>query len=186
MMRVNVAIMSVAVTVAALAQIDSRCQSHPRFYLLNDPVQHQWCIYQDESTWKKDVQDTRAMVVASVVEDDDLTTIDVTEDDESGDWMVFDTYSFDGAGAPKSLKRVTNSLPEDLSDERVYAISDGTMALRSEVTRRLRTGQQVPSRDDWLPDVPIVARISDFPFAPLMNAQWFKTVSPKICLGTGQ
>lgn len=147
---------------SALAQSTGK-----RLFLLEDAEHHQWCAYGSESEWASEVKSLTARVVATLeYSGDHVSKISVTEEDEAGDWTVYDHYVIDEKGQIRELKRTINILPGDRSEDETYLVLDGKAKKQASDSRRLSTKEALPEKEkDWLPNVPIVTRVRDFPFA---------------------
>jgi len=112
-----------------------------------------------------------------------LTSIDVTTQDEAGDWMVFDHYTLGNAGDLKELQRRVNILPGDRSVSETYLISDQKAKLQNRTTTSLSTGEKPTSSEEWLPEVFVVARLKDFPFRAQTTVKYSDVASKgRICV----
>jgi hypothetical protein len=139
-----------------------------RIFLLEDAEHRRWCAYSSESVWKSQVTSLSATLVSTLeLEDDHLAAVSVTEEDEAGDWIVYDHYSLDSKGELQNLKRTINVAASDTSEDETYLIRNGKAKKQGRVTRKLSTGEISPPKKEWLPDVPMVTHIQDFPFADL-------------------
>ena len=140
-------------------------------YLLEDDKHDQWCAFREETEWKAEVEALSALVVATAnYVDRHLSAVDVTEQDEAGDWIVYDHYSLDHTGQISKLKRTINLLPGDRSENDVFLMVSGTPKKESAASRKLSTGEPVSGADVWLPNVPITTRVEAFPFFPLISS----------------
>jgi hypothetical protein len=154
-----------------------------KVFLLEDTGNSQWCSYNAESTWKVRVQAVGAMTVGTLTyRNDHLAEIDVTETDETGDWMVYDHYFLDDHGQLVRLSRLLNVLPGDRSVSRTYSISGGKATMTTTAEKQLSTGKRVTSStSDWLPDIPIETTTKTFPFSALLSLPDLRT-SSKSCV----
>jgi len=140
-------------------------------YLLEDNKHQQWCAFRDEREWKTEVESLSALVVATAeYVDGRLSAVDVTHQDEAGDWIVYDHYSLDQSGKISKLKRTINVLPGDRSENEVFLMLSGTPKKESAASRKLSTGEPASKADVWLPDVPITTRVEAFPFSSLIGS----------------
>jgi len=115
--------------------------------------------------------------------DNQLTLIDLTTEDEAGDWMVFDHYTINVAGEPEILLRKSNILPGDRSVTLTYLILDGKAKLQKRMTTSLTTGEKFTGPENLLPRVPVITRRADFPFRSLNAAKYADVLSKgKICV----
>jgi len=106
----------------------------------------------------------------------------VTQEDEAGDWTVFDHYEIGKTGELGRDRREIRILPGDRLVEETYSIRDGVVDKQSTNTKSLSTGQKLTDGEDWLPDVPVLGRMKDFRFAPLMALEHSQVVAKgKIC-----
>jgi hypothetical protein len=169
----------IAVTVFLLGLVPAECQSHQpvtkTLYLLQDEKNEQWCAFGDESEWKGEVNARSAMTVATVdYVNGSISAVSVTEQDEAGDWIVYDHYFFNESGAISKLKRTINVLPGDRGEDEVFLMAEGVARKQSIVIRKLSTGEPASTPSDWLPEVPIATRIEALPFFPLIGSQGLK------------
>jgi len=156
-----------------------------KVFLLEDVGSDQWCAYDSESTWDATVQRLQAMTVGTLTyADDHLSRIDVTETDESGDWMVYDHYFLDGRGRLVKLLRLINVLPGDRSVEQTYVISAGKAIKTKRTDKELSTGKPMVSPESvWLPNLPIKTKTTMFPFSALLARPDFREAA-KVCVRT--
>ena len=155
-------------------------KSAKKIYLLADTEHQQWCAFSSEATWKSEVKSLSSMRVTTVdYVDGRVTTIRVTEEDETGDWIVYDHYSLDESGMLRKLKRTINVLPGDRSEEQVFLIQGEKSRKQSSTSRTLSTGKPISPSKDWLPEVPIVTSLHVFPFSPLLDAEKLDEIRSK-------
>jgi hypothetical protein len=162
-----------------------------RFFLLEDAEHHQWCAYGNESEWTSEVKSLTALMVATLeYSGDQVSKIAVTEEDEAGDWIVYDHYLIGDKGEIRELKRTINILPGDRSEEETYLVLDGKAKKQSSNSRKLSTKEVLPAQQeqkDWLPNVPIIPRLQDFPFAALISGKHLEPASSgKVCVPVKQ
>lgn len=140
-----------------------------RLFFLQDVQHKQWCAYESEPVWTSEVKRLGADSVATVdYADDRVSNIALSQQDETGDWMVSDHYAVNHKGELRKLKRIINILPGDRSEEELYMIADGKAKKQTHISRKLSTGKTLRAPEEvWLPQVPIVTRLQDFPFAAL-------------------
>jgi hypothetical protein len=171
----------------ALKAQEAPPQTSPHmFFLVEDEHRKQWCAYSSESSWKSQVDSLDAATVATMnFSDDHLAAIDITSEDEAGDWMVFDQYALSNHGDVQELRRMANILPGDRSVVETYLIVNGNAKLQNRTTTSLRTGEKLTSPEDWLPEVRVFTRLRDFPFARLTTVRYSDALSKgKICVPT--
>jgi len=163
---------------SASAQVEAS-----KVFLLEDAGNNQWCSYTTESTWKAKVQEVGGMTVGTLAySNDDLSQIDVTETDESGDWTVYDHYFLDSHGHLVKLTRLLNVLPGDRSVSQAFSISNGKATKTATSEKQLSTGRlAVSPKADWLPDVTIETDLKMFPFFALLSRPGLRT-SPRSCV----
>ena len=165
----------------------SQAATEKKLYLLKAAAQQQWCIYRSETEWNCDVQRQQAMVVATVEHiRGRLIAVNVTEQDETGDWIVYDNYTIGADSQPQSLKRTVNILPGDRSEELMFQVRGGRASQLSRTTRQLGTNKPLHNADSWLPNVPVVARVQAFPFASLIAPERLKTLPLRRCVPVGR
>jgi hypothetical protein len=159
-------------------------------FLLEDTEHHQWCAYGSESEWTSEVKSLTAMVVGTLeYSGDHVSKIAVTEEDEAGDWTVYDHYVIDDKGQISELKRTINILPGDRSEDETYVMLDGKPKKQVSNSRRLSTKEPLHGQKEkvWLPEVPIITRVQDFPFASLILEKHPQLASSgKVCVPVKQ
>jgi hypothetical protein len=128
-----------------------------------------------KTVWQDEVGKISALRVGTLdYINDHITTLDVTEESESGDWVVYDHYSFDEDGILSKLNRTINILPGDRSVKSVFVIHNNRAKKRSTVALKLSTGKLVSLSKEWLPHIPIITNAQAFHFSPLIDAKQFK------------
>jgi hypothetical protein len=138
----------------------------------------EWCIYTDEARWKSDIASLGSSSVGTLdYSGDRLSAIDVTQEDETGDWIVYDHYSVSPDNRPTQDSRRINILPGDRTVNETYAIENGHAERRSSLTRSLSTGQAPSNSEKWLPDVPVFVDLHDFPFVSLIPHKYSENLS---------
>ncbi len=141
-------------------------------FLINDLETGRWCGFKDELGWKKEQENSPALVVGRVdVTKGKITRLSVTKYDETGDWAVFDVYSISASGQISGLKRTINVLPSNRSEEEVWVVHDGKATKTQTASRSLRTLRPITPTPIDLPDVPIVTELKNFDFWPLLADQ---------------
>jgi len=172
-MRVFSGVIGTLLLLVGIVPVEARPgqPSAKTLYLLEDDKHEQWCAFREEREWKAEVESVSALVVATATYvDGRLSVLEVTQQDEAGDWIVYDHYSLDQSGRISKLKRTINVLPGDRSEDEVFLMVSGSPKKESAARRKLSTGEPVSGPDVWLPDVPIKTRIEAFPFFPLINS----------------
>jgi hypothetical protein len=162
-----------------------------RLFLLEDAEHHQWCAYGSESEWTSEVKSLTAMVVATLeYSGGRVAKISITEEDESGDWVIYDHYLIGDKGEIRELKRTINILPGDRSEEETYLVLNGKAKKESSNSRKLSTKEVLPApqeQKNWLPNVPIITRLQDFPFTALITGKHAESASSsKVCVPVKQ
>jgi hypothetical protein len=159
-----------------------------KLYLLQDAADRQWCAFGRESAWKSEVQSRSALLVATVeYAGSRISTVSVTDEDETGDWIVYDTYSLDGGGALRTLSRTINVLPGDRSQKEVFLMRNGRASRQSVTSLSLSTGKVATSAVDWLPSVPVITSVQAFPFSSLIGSKRFEAWSKgSVCAAANQ
>jgi hypothetical protein len=139
-------------------------------FLLQEPSDRRWCAYGDEARWRVDIERAGALSVATVdYENGRIAEIKITEAAESGDWVVYDSYTFDNRRRTQRLVRTINLLPGNRSHEEVYLFQDGKPVKQSSTSRSLSTGRELPASSVWLPTIPIFVQVEEFPFASIVT-----------------
>lgn len=153
-----------------------------KVFLLEDTASNQWCAYDEEAAWNTAVRDAGAMTVGTLTYSNDLLLrIDVTETDETGDWIVYDHYFLDDHGRIEKLSRMINVLPGDMSVSQMFSIRNGKAKKIATSEKQLSTGKPLTSpKPVWLPDLLIKTRTNVFPFSGLLEHSDLRTAS-KIC-----
>ncbi len=139
--------------------------------LLENDATRQWCAYGSETRWKKDRDRTEALAVGSVTyADGHIAQITVTEEGESGDWIVKDQYSLARTGDITSLLRRIHVLPGRRSVTIRYRICKRKAIETARVEKDLSTGAVLTRPEAiWLPDYPIRTRVEQFPYAAMFK-----------------
>jgi hypothetical protein len=183
-MRTKLVVALLIVLPAATGNLQRPPQTEQiKLFILHDVKQRQWCIYASESQWKSDVNSSGAPTVASLeFEAGHLNAVDLTHQDEAGDWIVYDQYELGRTGELQQDQREIRILPGDRLVKEVYLIRDGIAHKQNSNTQSLSTGQKLTNVEDWLPDVPVISRLKDFPFAPLIGVDRSRILAKgKIC-----
>jgi hypothetical protein len=167
----------------ALTIFSSGEPSGAKLYFLYDAGHEEWCLYSSQKTWETDVNALQAANVGSLeFENEHIMSVDVTTQDETGDWVVYDHYLLDTAGELRQDKRKINVLPGDRTVEETYLIQDGKTTKTSSSTKSLSSGKSLLTHEDWTPEVPVTKRVKDFPFVSLMRFTYHEVQSKgKVC-----
>lgn len=157
-------------------------------YFLRDDSHKQWCGYASESQFKAQIQSLQALTVGGAnYEDGHLSTVRVTETDETGDWAVNDEYTFDKSGKIQTLKRTINILPEDNSEEQFFIIRNEKAIKQRSTYRELSTGKATRKTVNWFHAPPVVTKIEAFPFSLLIDSKRIEVWSKgSACIDTVQ
>jgi len=151
----------------ALAQSGADAKT---IYFLEDESHMQWCGYANESRFKAQVQSLMAMVIGGAdYTSGRLSTIHVTEADQTGDWAVNDEYTLGVDGRIRSLKRTINIIPEDNSEEQLFVVKNGKAIKQRSVHRELQTGRPTKNTVNWFHASPVITEIKAFPFSALIT-----------------
>jgi len=120
--------------------------------------------------WKADVDSLESMTVASLrFVDGHVSAIDFTETDETGDWIVYDRYTFEPSGRLLRLERRTNLATVDRGILETFVLK-GDKVTRTNISQRsLRTDAPLPSKNVWTPNLPVRKAVGDFPFGQLVQ-----------------
>jgi hypothetical protein len=141
-----------------------------KLFLAEDSQHQRWCAYVEESAWKSAVRSLSSLRVATAeFANDHLTALNFSQEDEAGDWAVFDRYSLGADGRPNRLERTINILPGNRRIKRVYLIEEGASRVLSTVTLELSTGKSAPPFEGWIPDLSVITDCRSFPFFDLLN-----------------
>lgn len=142
-----------------------------KIFLLEDTSNAQWCAYAKNTEWSAAVQDIGAMAVGELTYiNSRLLRIDVTETDETGDWIVYDHYFLNDHEELVKLSRLINVAQGDRRFIQVFSIKDGrTKNIVTKERRSSASDLAVSSKPEWLPDVLIYTRKELFPFSGLFH-----------------
>jgi hypothetical protein len=150
--------------ISAAGQTNSAQTGSRSLYFLSDSDEH-WCAYGDETEWKSDVQRLRALTVAMIqYTGDRVSLMHFTDEDEAGDWIVYDIYSMDKQGKIESLTRTINIIPEDRSELETWRIQGGKPSRQNSISRTLGTLKPVEPTPIFLPGEPIITSLETLPF----------------------
>ena len=154
-----------------------------KVFFLEDVAAKQWCAFRDESAWRAAVQNARSMQVGVLIYSNNrLSQVDVTEEDETGDWAVNDRYSIDDRGRIARLSRTINVIPGDRSALQRFSIRDGKAKLAKTISKQLRTGKTlIDPAAVWLPQSQVTTNTKKFPFSALLESRRIKTAG-KFCV----
>lgn len=151
-------------------------------FILEESQTSHWCAYRSEAAWHEAVQKEGAVTVGTLrYLDGRLLQIDVTETDETGDWIVYDSYFLDNQAQIVKLLRLVNVLPGDRSISQIFAFKDGRARKTATSEKQLSTGARLrsPSKE-WVPSLPIRIGIKSFPFHRLFELPGL-TARVKVC-----
>lgn len=141
-------------------------------YFLKDDSHMQWCGYATEARLKDQVQSLMAMVIGGAeFANGRLSTVKITEADETGDWAVNDEYTVGADGKIRSLRRTINIIPEDNSGEQRFVVKDGRAIKQSDIHHELRTGKPTQNSVDWFKAPPVTTEVTSFPFFTLITSK---------------
>ena len=111
-------------------------------YLLEDVPGQRWCAYRSQAAWKSAVDSLQALGVATVeYRNEHSFAVNFTQQDEAGDWIVYDRYSSGENGRLNQLRRKINIIPGDVSGEQGFEINDERANKISTVRRKLEYGK---------------------------------------------
>lgn len=135
-------------------------------FVLHDQGRGRWCAFSSERVWKAALQRVGSMQAGTVIySDDHLSSVNLREEDESGDWTVYDHYSFDTHQRLTKLSRMTNILPGDRSVLVVYGINNGKVTRQGTSTKQLSSGKLLGApKSIWLAELPVATGVKAFPF----------------------
>jgi hypothetical protein len=150
---------------------------------LEDARSRQWCAFDTQSEWQAAVNNTRSMRVGTLIYPDGLLSeIHFNQEDEAGDYIVYDDYFVDARGSIVKLSRKINILPGRRSVVQVFSVMNGKAKKTGETATDLSTGEPLISpRPIWLPNLPIHTSIRAFPFSELVGKPGL-TNSTKTCV----
>jgi len=157
-----------------------------KVFFLENARKKLWCAFTNEQAWKAAVQETDSMRVGAMIfSNNELSHIELTEEDESGDWAVNDQYFIDDHSRIIRLARVINVIPEDTSILESYSIRNGNATQIQTTAKRLSTGKPARVLSSTLrPELPIETSLKAFPFSALLGTQKAKTIE-KTCVDDG-
>ena len=160
-------------------------QTSKPIFLLQDK-NSSWCAYKNKGEWSSDVETNEIVRVGSLeYSANKLAIVNVTEEDESGDWTVYDTYRIDNGGNIVGLRRTINIIPGDRSEQNFYTFENRRLKLKSREVRSRSTQKksEPSSKETWRPNVPIVTEIGQFPFNSfLLNNHFLLSSNAKECV----
>ena len=137
----------------ALTQVKSGQIASKEMFFRKDVPLNQWCAYKSETDWRTEMDPFQPETIGGVeYVSDHVSVVHVTTTDQSGDWAIYDDYSFDKNERLQSLKRTINVLPGRLSEEQVFRIQAGKAIQEKSTISELGTGKptQFPG-GDWRP-----------------------------------
>lgn len=139
-------------------------------YFLEDPSGMQWCGYASRVRMEQQTQTLMAMVNgAADYRGRRLSTIKVSESDETGDWAVNDEYTIGPRGNVQTIRRTINIIPEDNSEEQLFDVRDGKIIKRKDSRRELRSGKPTEKTVDWFQPPRLISAVDSFPFSVLIT-----------------
>jgi len=144
----------------------------------------QLCGYSSVKLWNDDKISLEARLVARAdYENGRLAFVYITELDETGDWTIFDKYSFDKNALLTSLERTIDILPGERREEQLWVIEKGKAVKQKSTSRDLATSKIVPRGDVWLPEPAVVTNTQALPFWPLIRDKRAEILSrEKVCM----
>jgi hypothetical protein len=152
-----------------------------RVFFLENARKKQWCAFSDQQAWKAEAQDAWSNRTGAITySSGQLSRIELTEVDESGDWAVNDSYYFDARRQIARLSRTINVIPDDTSTLESFSISKGKSTLMEIATKRISTGKSIPVPAPIWPELPIETRLEAFGFAGLVSKA--TNVQDKVCV----
>lgn len=162
----------------------SQPSSEDKIQLLENPQNHEWCAYRDESEWMSDVDSLTARNLGRLVYSGGrLKEIFVTQQHETEDWSVEDRYFVGPQGALERLSRIIEILPGDRRVKEIYLIRGGKALRQTREVRSLSTDKPASLGDASLPQVAVKTNALELPFAAFVVANRFSGLSAgKVCL----
>ena len=141
------------------------------FFALEDGAHHQWCAYSAKSAWNAEVDALESLSVASIrFSDGHVSAVDFTKTDETGDWIIYDRYTFDRSGRLLTLERRTNLATVDRGILETFVLGDGKVVRTATSQVSLRSGARLPFQKVWAPSLTVRMSVREFPFARLFEA----------------
>jgi hypothetical protein len=154
--------------ILAMAVIGSAEAAPVSRFALYDNGTNEWCSYNSKARFDTAVQKRQALQVVQLsAEKGNPAKLEVTEEGESGDWIVYDTYGFDQAGALISAKRIINDVSSNEQVVEAYAIQNGRARRTSSRLNDL-SGKPKSGKPEWVPEVPLIETLSSASFYPLI------------------
>jgi hypothetical protein len=139
-------------------------------FILQDVKQGSWCAFVHEEEWKNAAQRQPSDFVAVIRRVGGvLTTIYISSNSE--DTHTNDEYSVDPNGNLVSLTRLTDDLTDKMTREQKWTIRGAQTSPPSETWTEFTTHRRIqpPAEQvDWLAKYPIILKLRDFPFSPLL------------------
>ena len=138
-------------------------------YALYDSRTNEWCSDYTRVRFEAAVQKRQALQVVSLTsENGNPTKLDVTEEGESGDWLVYDTYRFDKTGSLVSANRIINDVSSQEQVVESYAIQNGRARKTSSRLNDL-SGKPKPGKPEWTPEIAILTDYVRTPYYQLLH-----------------
>jgi len=169
-MQLRIVVQVCSYSLLALTCVGRSSGDSSSVFLLKDDTNHQWCAYASKAAWQSRVDDITARTVAGAEYDDgQLVKLDVSENDESGDWLVSDHYTVDREKRLVQLQRSIEVIPDRAIKEERYSIKNGRLTKDSSVVRSMSNNEIVAAPDLSTPSLRVATRVSDFGFASLIG-----------------
>jgi hypothetical protein len=164
-------VLTIPVVEWATAQTTSPEHSTKTIYFLKDDARNEWCGYASEAQFKSQVEPRMAREVGGADYDSYLTTVHFTEEDETGDWTVFDEYTLDKSGVIRSLIRKIEIIPENAAEQYRFRIENGKAVTVGTTFRELDTGRPRKRAVGWFKQPPIVTDPKTFSFWRFLQSE---------------
>ena len=130
-----------------------------------------WCAFTSEAAWKSGIQQSAADQVAEVkFSNGKAVTIQVTQQSESGDWIIYDEYTAGRGGLLLHLTRRINLTGPQISVLTEYDLTHDAIKTTKTETKGLATGRPtLPPGSVYVPKARIYRTVREFPFAQILS-----------------
>jgi hypothetical protein len=135
-------------------------------YFLRDDLHERWCGYSSESRFQKQVQSVVARFAGGAdFSDDRILMLHISETDESGDWAVYDVYTFDAEGKLHRLERTMYIM--GIKEQQFFLIRNG----KATKQRQLGPGKAAQKFVNWFKAPPVMVSLEGAPFSVLIGTK---------------
>jgi hypothetical protein len=138
-----------------------------------------WCGYSDKNDFSSAIQDLVPTESARVTYNSmELTEVTYQATPESGDWIITDKYTPDNNKI--LFKRVTLLSQSRLQVIQESTIDENTIAPPRTISISMLDGKNVDASNVDLPEMKVMANLSDFSFMKLVKEMRDKSIA-KLC-----